>query len=113
MTRAGPIVHWTYPAHALLAHLKEHRMVIPINNLDFANPPPVMELQARQAHAEHCPAALADVTNKEIADAWDALPDDERQRRIAAAEAAFWARNTEPGEPDDIEALRKRLEGTP
>jgi hypothetical protein len=88
-------------------------MSVPINNLDFANPPPVMELQARQAHAEHCRATVANVTNKEIADAWDALPDDERQRRIADAEAAFWARNAEPGEPVDIEALRKRLEGTP
>lgn len=97
MTRGSPVTHWTYPAHALLADPKEHRMSIPINNLDFANPPPAMELQARQAHAEQCRASGA--TNKEIADAWDALPADERQRRIADAEAALLARVSQPFDP--------------
>lgn len=66
------------------------------------NPPPgPVEVEARALHAATCRMETPDVTDRDILDAWDDLPDDGRQWLLDTARKRIEARTTEP---DDAEA---------
>lgn len=83
----------------------------PVPSID--PPPGPIEVEARTLHAATCRMELPDITDREILDLWDALPDDGRQWLLDTAHHRIAARAAEPdgGEPDETEALTRRLTG--
>lgn len=84
-------------------------MSVPVPSI---NPPPgPIEVEARTLHAAALRQDDPSVTDREILDDWAALPEDGRRWLLDAAQKRMEARLAEPGRPDDLEALTRRLTG--